>query len=84
MDKKIELFQWTWSALIGNTAFFYFKQQGSYDLLMVEYWADEDKVADYAQYCSEDGDIVEDEGRYLTDDEKAYFLEVCRAATAKK
>lgn len=84
MDKKFELFQWSWSAFGCDTAFFYFKEPDSYDLLMVEFWADEDRVADYGQYYTIDGELIEDESRELTDEEKKYLNNFCQRTIAGK
>lgn len=84
MDKKFELFQWSWSSFGCDTAFFYFKEPDSYDLLMVEFWADEDRVADYGQYYTIDGELIEDESRELTDEEKKYLNNFCRKAVTAK
>ena len=45
---------------------------------MVEYWNDEDSVADFVQHYTLDGNEIEDEGKYLNEQEKEYFINVCK------
>lgn len=76
MENKYKLKTWTWSSFGCDTAFFYFEQPNT--LLMVEYWADENDVAPYAQHCEIDGTLIEDDFIELTEEEKAYFINVCQ------
>ena len=76
--KDYELSFWDTSALDTNTCYFYFKQANNSYLLMVEYWADEDKIAPIAQFYTLSGDVIEDMERDLTPEEIAYFTDECR------
>lgn len=77
MENKFKLSNYCVSSMDNNTIFFYFNVEGEDALLFVEFWADEVKVAPVAQYCSPQGDLLEDEYEELTADEQDYLRKVC-------
>lgn len=84
-----ELHYWDYSAISGNTAYFYFTAPDDYEefvsdeyddvLLCVEYWVDEDKVAEVASWYTKEGDMIEESEFYnLSDEQMSKYRDICK------
>lgn len=89
-----ELYYWDYSAISGDTAYFYFTAPDDYKdfveveddnvLLCVEYWVDEDKVAKVASWCTKEGDMIEESEFYaLSDEQMSKYREICKKKIAE-
>lgn len=79
-----ELLTWEFSAIDGNTAYFYFKDTKTNSLMCVEYWVDEEEVAPLWEKYTPNGELIEDGGGRLSDAEIAYYTKVCEECLAKE
>lgn len=79
-----KLYYWSWSAISGDTAFFYFEDTKENRLICVEYWADEDRVAEEVTFYTMEGEYLEDsEEYYLSKGEMNRYAEICRKKIAE-
>lgn len=72
------LYMWEYSAIDSNTAYFYFLNETDDVLVMIEYWADEYKVADAWQMFAKCGDCLEENSHPLNKAQIEYFTTKCK------
>lgn len=70
-----ELYHWNWSSF-GDTAFFYFHKGNK--LMCVEYWLDEETVATGWELYTIEGELIEDKGGLLTEEEIEFYTDFCK------